>query len=452
MAISRREAALLAGGLVLGLAGAWAVFGRGDGAAPPVNVAKPEAGRSAPAAAAPTKVASADLCSFDRVVAPSGDGDGQLRLEAELAGKGASDVRDLLVKGKESAAAGHPRDAETAFMMACRAAGKLSGSDAILLADAMYRLGSHYAAVEGAAPAGKRDELRDRARTLYATSLEAYRARYGDDHERTRFAEKGLATLGGSAADAKMVAAATPKPQPEPVQAPAKPAPEAKKEKAAAPPPVVEAPKPAPAVVVAPKPVPPAPAPVAKAPEPKPAPVTAPPVAQRPQPAAEPRREAVAANNRRARPSFDCDKARSTTEKIICADEDLARQDRELGRLHARAKAAAADPRDFQRRSDAAWSSREASCADRACLQRWYSQRRAELSNEAAAPAPRRESVAARETVRPRVQPERAEPVRRSVPAVVAAPRPTPAIVAPSVAAGEASIGQATGDAGDTSQ
>ncbi|QJW83923.1 hypothetical protein HK414_07915 [Ramlibacter terrae] len=220
-----------------------------------------------------------------------------MRLEAELAGKGAGDVRDLLVQGKEAAASGHLRDAETAFMMACRAAGKLSGTD-VLLADAMYRLGSHYAAVEGAAPEGKRGEIRERARSLYATS----RKPIAPVRQRPRahpLRRERLATLGGSASDAKMVAAATPKPAPEPASA--KPAPEVKK----APPPapaVVRAPPPAPAVVTAPKPAPA----VVAAPKPAPPPVVAQPA---PRPA-----ETVATTTRRARPSFDCDKARSTRE------------------------------------------------------------------------------------------------------------------------------------------
>ncbi|MGV3495136.1 MAG: lysozyme inhibitor LprI family protein, partial [Ramlibacter sp.] len=90
---------------------------------------------------------------------------------------------------------------------------------------------------------------------------------------------------------------------------------------------------------------------------------------------------------RRTEPSFDCDLARSTTERLICADDDLARQDRELGRLFQRAKQAAPDPRAFQRQSDAAWQRREDTCRDRACLQRWYAQRRAELSASLATPS-----------------------------------------------------------------
>lgn len=79
------------------------------------------------------------------------------------------------------------------------------------------------------------------------------------------------------------------------------------------------------------------------------------------------------------RPSFDCAKARSAPERIICADPELSRMDRELGRLHARAKAAAPDPAAFKRQNDQEWRRRESSCRDRACLLAWYDQRREQL-------------------------------------------------------------------------
>ncbi|MDB5750954.1 MAG: hypothetical protein JWP65_1375, partial [Ramlibacter sp.] len=343
MAISRREAAILVGGLLLGVAGAWALFANGSGNKPQTEtVAQTRPAVAAPPSAPTTLVVAPDTCAFHPAVPSAGAGDGALRLDKDLSGKDAEDVKALLVTGKESAAAGHRRDAETAFLMACRAAGKLSGNDGVLLADASYRLGRHYALMEPAAPAAVRGELRARARTLYASSLQAYRDKYGETHEKTRFALAGLAALGGSAADVNdATAAVAPKTQAATVSAPAK------------------------APVVAARPVEPArPAAV----------VTAPRMTS--VPGAGPARETGAASTVGARPSFDCRNARSTTEKIICADDELARQDRELGRLHARAKAAAADPRDFQRRSDAEWSRREATCTDNACLQRWYAQRR----------------------------------------------------------------------------
>lgn len=79
------------------------------------------------------------------------------------------------------------------------------------------------------------------------------------------------------------------------------------------------------------------------------------------------------------RPSFDCARARSSPERIICADPELSRRDRELGRLHARAKAAAPDPAAFNRQNDKQWRRRESSCRDRACLLAWYDHRREQL-------------------------------------------------------------------------
>ncbi|RYY64574.1 MAG: hypothetical protein EOO24_56060, partial [Comamonadaceae bacterium] len=156
MAITRRETAILVGGLVLGIAGAWALFVKGDGAAAP----KVSERGAAPAATVARLAISADLCAFDRTLPSAGDGDGKVALEGNLDGKGAQAVRDLLVTGKEASAAGHRRDAETAFLMACRAAGHLSGENRILLADAMYRLGRHYAMVEPTSPQAKRDDLK----------------------------------------------------------------------------------------------------------------------------------------------------------------------------------------------------------------------------------------------------------------------------------------------------
>ncbi len=80
------------------------------------------------------------------------------------------------------------------------------------------------------------------------------------------------------------------------------------------------------------------------------------------------------------RPSFDCGKARSPAERAICADPELAQLDRDLGRLHARAKAAAPDPAAFRRQNDAEWKRREASCrGDGDCLRAWYAERREQL-------------------------------------------------------------------------
>ena len=86
----------------------------------------------------------------------------------------------------------------------------------------------------------------------------------------------------------------------------------------------------------------------------------------------------------RVSPSFDCRAARLKNEKLICGDAELSQLDRDLGRLYAQAKAAAPDRAAFQRQSDRAWARREAECSDKACLERWYAERRAQLQADLA--------------------------------------------------------------------
>jgi outer membrane biosynthesis protein TonB len=369
MAVSMRKGMLFAAGILLGAAGALALVHWRGGDEPRSRQATPAtAVLGAPAA---TPAVAPVNCSFTPAVARGGEGDGQIVLQSDLGADSNKSVGFLLVMGKEAAAAGRARDAEAAFLMACRAAEKMPDSDRMPLADAMYQLGRHYANVGKAPQAERRQELLRRAEALLEASLQAYRAKHGDKHEKVRFAADALAAM-------RQQVAQTPKGS---IAPPAREIVQSKKAetkpevKAPEPPPVVKAPEPPP-VVKAPelpkaetKPAPraaarvePTPAPQAKAEpraEPKPAP--------RPQAAA------------RERPSFDCGKARSTTEKLICADDDLARQDRELGRLHSRARDAAPDRRAFQRRSDAEWQRRESTCTDRDCLDRWYAERRAAL-------------------------------------------------------------------------
>jgi uncharacterized protein YecT (DUF1311 family) len=149
----------------------------------------------------------------------------------------------------------------------------------------------------------------------------------------------------------------------------------------AAPLPVV-AQRPAPAPAVAPAPLAaPAPAPLAPlaAPAPAQAPVPAPIVAAAPAqvPAAPLPAPAPAAAP--AGPSFDCAKATHATEKMICADRELAGLDVELSQTYRRARDAAVD-KDKLRQEQLRWL-RESMrpCADRDCLARAYRQRLAEL-------------------------------------------------------------------------
>ncbi|BCZ81920.1 hypothetical protein PTKU64_55950 [Paraburkholderia terrae] len=81
-----------------------------------------------------------------------------------------------------------------------------------------------------------------------------------------------------------------------------------------------------------------------------------------------------------AQPSFDCTKARSDAEHLICADAELAAADVELAALYAKAKAAATDQAAFKERTRTEWNYREQNCHDRECLSRWYADQKVALS------------------------------------------------------------------------
>lgn len=340
--------------------------------------AKPVAQAPAPAAAAARQVMAEGprprtTCPLRPVLGTSGDKDGQVLPPAELTGKTAGDLAPLLQTGKEAAASGRRRDAEVAFLTACRIADAAKGPGSVESADARYQLGRHYASVvaasEGSAPEAERQRLRQLAEAFYADSLQGYQARLGNSHEKSVFAAEGLEALrqrgtqalGASAAPpvaAAPSAAATAADSPPPAAAPSQPRTRsqvvAKAE--SAPPPVRQATGEA---TVA------------------------------PDAASEPDRVAP-------RPSFDCRKARSVNEKLICADPELAQLDRNLGRLYARAKSAAPDAAAFRRQQEGEWRRREANCRDRECLLQWYTHRRQQLLVTLGDAGPEADGTAAR--------------------------------------------------------
>jgi hypothetical protein len=329
MAIDWRKATLVGGALMAGVAagaiGMMSLRG-GDG---------PYAGSPAPATrtlgAAPASTAFlaavAGNCEIAPMLATAVEGDGQEVLQAKATAASVDAVGALILSGKEAAAAGRQRDAEVAFLNACRNAAVLKEGDGALLADAMYQLGRHYANAAAFGAPGSAD-LFQRAERLYSASLEAYRARYGEEHEKTRFAREGLITVqqatGGKAPtaiakapDAPVIAAA-----PAPVPAtgatePVAPAPLT---------PAVTAAAPAAAPVVAP----PAPAPrVAKAPAtPKPD-------------AATPAREPVAADEKPAQPRRSAAAVAAEAKAPVAEDPDPPLQQR---RAPARSATAQAEP------------------------------------------------------------------------------------------------------------
>ena len=323
MVIIKRQGVSLASAVGRGaaaVAGAWLLM-LGHAASSPFPD-QPK-GAAAPQSAALTPVQRA-ACPLQPAATVAGRKDGKFTLQTDFSGMTASNIASFIVLGKEAAAAGRPRDAEVAFLMSCRVADKLKGMDSVESADAKYQLGWLYAglALEDGSARASRAELRRRAERLYADSLQTYQAKYGQAHEKSRFAAEGLKALGQPVGSAQE---GTSKPS----QASMPPSRPRRNEAA-------QAASPAPG---------------------------------EPGAAASPG------------PSFDCAKARSMPEKMICSNAELARLDRELGRVYARAKNAASDGAAFRRQNSEEWRRREAMCRDRECLLRWYANRHDQLMN-----------------------------------------------------------------------
>ncbi|WP_233848369.1 lysozyme inhibitor LprI family protein [Paraburkholderia sp. HD33-4] len=77
--------------------------------------------------------------------------------------------------------------------------------------------------------------------------------------------------------------------------------------------------------------------------------------------------------------SFDCQRGRSPTERMICGDSALSTLDDTLGQLYWKARRRVAQRRAFIDDSDSKWAWREANCRDAACLRTWYATRIDEL-------------------------------------------------------------------------
>src|ERR1700733_7538286 len=77
--------------------------------------------------------------------------------------------------------------------------------------------------------------------------------------------------------------------------------------------------------------------------------------------------------------SFNCAKASSSNELMICADPQLSLMDNDLATLYRAARAAASDPTAFKKETNDEWRKREA-CVYCACLIAWYQRRSIPLS------------------------------------------------------------------------
>ena len=377
MATNRLVGTVFVLGLLLGavvIAGAWWMLK--DPVSSPVAQTP---ARSVPAAPARAPLAA---CPAQPTTPAAGKKDGQYVLPADLSDMTVANIAPFIVVGKEAAAAGRPRDAEVAFLMSCRVADTLKGRDSVEAADAKYQLGWLYSriALEGGSTSGaagaNRPEMLKRAELMFSDSVLAYRARYGEGHEKSRFAAEGLAliqqtlarTQSGPAPQASQ--AQTPKVTQTPQITQPVPAAQQPLQRSAA--------SPAEPARMAgsggnPGNARPAETPVAAPPLSRKVEVArvAPPAPQEANPAT------------RLQPSFDCGKARSAAEKMICSDAELARLDRELGRVYARAKNVTVDAAAFKRQNNDEWRRRDATCrGDRDCLLRWYAQRHDQLMDD----------------------------------------------------------------------
>lgn len=81
--------------------------------------------------------------------------------------------------------------------------------------------------------------------------------------------------------------------------------------------------------------------------------------------------------------SYNCKKARSYSEKLVCADAELSALDDSLEAARKAALATTRDKRAFRKRVDEKWLEREKGCQDRACVLSWYQTRIGELRGEA---------------------------------------------------------------------
>lgn len=70
--------------------------------------------------------------------------------------------------------------------------------------------------------------------------------------------------------------------------------------------------------------------------------------------------------------SFDCSKAKSISENLICNNPSLAEADLQLAQVLAQAKIHANDKKALTNRVRKQWNYREKNCTDEACLFDWY--------------------------------------------------------------------------------
>jgi len=86
--------------------------------------------------------------------------------------------------------------------------------------------------------------------------------------------------------------------------------------------------------------------------------------------------------------SFDCQKANSPNERLICEDVDLSKLDDELALAYKQALGNSSNPKDLVANQREAWKQREKECSSKACLVDWFSQRQIYFSTTSSKPRP----------------------------------------------------------------
>jgi len=80
--------------------------------------------------------------------------------------------------------------------------------------------------------------------------------------------------------------------------------------------------------------------------------------------------------------SFNCGKATSSTEKLICSEPNLSDMDEQYAKLYRQAKSQSTKPEQVKLDAIAALKQRESACSSSSCLEKWYRYRLFVLENK----------------------------------------------------------------------
>lgn len=150
---------------------------------------EPEA-QAATLPASPT--AASAYCGFDPLVPARSQVD-RFGVPMGASGKQVTDIAAYIAVGQDMASKGRSRDAEIAFITACRIAGPLAGPDSAELADAKFHLAQLYA--DAPVTGTTRADALTRAESLLSESVSAFGVKLGIAHEKTALAAGGLARV-----------------------------------------------------------------------------------------------------------------------------------------------------------------------------------------------------------------------------------------------------------------